>query len=194
VMRDSLPAAPVGLPDMRAEVASRAFRVTRARAATAAFGGDPALETLRRALAEDVEHSARALAEHLAMHHGRRRVDRIVAALGEPGPHQRALAIELLEVLAGRETGERIVALLDPHSDRGDLTAVPEQSAAEWVTDLAADPEAHWDDSWLRACAIHAAPAVLGESAIDLVRPWVEDTDPVVAETARWAVAAGGHH
>ena len=29
VMRDSLPAAPVGLPDMRAEVASRAFRVTR---------------------------------------------------------------------------------------------------------------------------------------------------------------------
>jgi hypothetical protein len=200
VMRDSLPAAPVGLPDMRAEVASHAFRVTRARAATAAFGGDPALETLHRGLAEDVQHSARALAEHLAMHHGRRRVDRIVAALGEPGPHQRALAIELLEVLAGRETGERIVALLDPHPDRGDPTAgldgypAPEWSAAEWVTDLAADPEGHWDDSWLRACAIHAAPAVLGALALDLVRPWVEDTDPVVAETARWAVATGGHH
>ena len=134
------------------------------------------------------------LADHLAMHHGRRRVDRIVAALGEPGPHQRALAIELLEVLAGRETGERMVALLDPHPGRGDLTAAldedaaPDWSAAEWVIDLAVDPEARWGDSWLRACAIQAAPAVLGASAADLVRPWVDDTDPVVAETARWAV------
>ena len=104
-------------------MAAHAIRVTRARAATAALGEDPALETLRRALVEDVEHSASMLAEHLAMHYGRRRVDRIVAALGEPGPQQRALAIELLEVLAGRETGERIVALLDPHTPGDDLTA-----------------------------------------------------------------------
>jgi hypothetical protein len=193
VMRDSLPAAPVGLPDVRAGVADHALRVARARAATAALGDDPALETLRRALLEDVERSARTLAEHLAMHHGRRRVDRIVAALGAPEPHQRALAIELLEVLAGRHTGERIVALLDPHPGRDELTAAldgyaaPKWSAAEWVTDLAADPGAHWGDSWLRACAIQAAPVVLGPSAAaDLVRPWVRDTDPVVAETARW--------
>jgi hypothetical protein len=160
-----------------------------------ALGEDPALETLRRALVEDVEHSARALAEHLAMHHGRRRVERIVTALGQPEPHERAMAIELLEVLAGRDTGERLVMLLDPHPGRADLTAAldgytaPEWSAAEWVTDLAVDPEAHWGDSWLRACAIYAAPSVLGASAADLVRPWVDDTDPVVAETARWVTA-----
>ena len=194
VMRDSLPAAPGGLPDLRAEVAAHASRVTRARAATAALGEDPALETLRRALVEDVEHSASMLAAHLAMHYGRRRVDRVVAAFGEPEPQQRALAIELLEVLAGRETGERIAALLDPHTPGGELTkalggpAAPEWSAAEWVTDLAADPEDHWGDSWLRACAIQAAPVVLGEAAADLVQPWVDDGDPVVAETARWAV------
>jgi hypothetical protein len=87
------------------------------------------------------------------------------------------------------------VALLDPGRD--DLTATlnrdvaPEWSAAEWVTDLALDPEGLWDDSWLRACAIHTAPSVLGASAAELVRRWVDDPDPVVAETARWATAAG---
>ena len=186
VMRDSLPAAPAGLPDIPAVVADREVRVARARAATAALGEDPALRMLHRALTEDAEHSSRTVAEHLAMHHGRRRVDRIVTALREPGAHERALAIELLEVLAGRETGERVAALLDP--DPNVLAAAPERSAAEWVTDLVADPEGRWGDPWLRACAIHAAPAVFGPSADELVRPWVDDSDPVVAETARWAI------
>ena len=118
VMRDSLPSAPSGLPDVRSEVASRVRRSARTRAATAALADEPDLETLRRALVEDLEHSADTLAEHLAMHYGRRRVDRIVAALAEPGPQQRALAIELLEVLTGRETGERIAGLLDPGRER----------------------------------------------------------------------------
>jgi hypothetical protein len=196
VLRDSLPAAPAGLPEVRAELAVNAVRVARARAATTALGDDPAVATLRRALVEDVERSARTLADHLAMHYGRRRVDRIVAALGEPGAHQRALATELLEVLAGRETGERIVALLDPHPD-GDHRllaalqgyAVSDRSAAEWVTDLAADPEGYWADSWLKACAILAVPTVLGASGAEVVGPAVSDPDPVVAETARWALA-----
>ena len=196
VMRDSLPAAPAGLPEVRAEVRAHALRVARARAAATALGGDPDVAALRRALAEDVERSARILADHLAMHYGRRRVDRIVAALGEPGAHQRALATELMEVLAGRETGERIVALLDPHPD-GDSAlragpdgyAASDRSAAEWVTDLAADPEGYWADPWLRACAIHAVPTVLGAPGVAVVRASVADPEPVVAETARWALA-----
>ena len=195
VMRDALPAAPNGLPDIRAGVADHALRVARARAATAALGDDPGTEPLRRALVEDVDHSVRTLAEHLAMHHGRRRVERVIAALGAPEPQQQALAVELLEVLAGREIGARIVALLDQSPGRAnpmakfDGSAAPLWSAAEWVTDLAADPAAHWGDPWLRACAIHASPSVLGAAAAGLVRPWVDDADPVIAETARWAVA-----
>jgi hypothetical protein len=30
---------------------------------------------------------------------------------------------------------------------------------------------------------------VLGVAAVDLVRPWLDDGDPVVAETARWVVS-----
>ena len=189
IMRDSLRAAPAALPDLRTVVGEQAVRVGRARAATIALGNDPGLAVLRRALDEDVAHSARTVADHLAMHHGRRRVDRIVSALDEPAQQQRAMAIELLEVLTGRETGERIVELLDPGSGGPDAYRPPTWSAAEWVTDLATDPEKRWDDSWLRACAIHAAPVVLGSSTATLARPWVDDGDPVVAETARWAVA-----
>jgi HEAT repeat protein len=196
VMRDSLPAAPTGLPEVRAEVAASAARVALARAAATTLGGDPAVATLRRALAEDVERSGRTLADHLAMHYGRRRVDRIVAALGEPGAHQRALATELLEVLAGRHTGERIVTLLDPHPDGNpglvaglEGYAATDRSAAEWVTELAADPDGYWADPWLKACAIHVVPTVLGASGPEVVGPSVDDPDPVVAETARWALA-----
>jgi hypothetical protein len=116
-----------------------------------------------------------------------------MAALREPGAPQRALAIELLEVLAGRETGARIAALLDPHTNRDELAvaldgyAAPAWSAAEWVTDLVADRDARWGDPWLRACALYAAPSVLGASAAELVRRFVDDPHPVVAETARWA-------
>ena len=195
-MRDSLPEAPGGLPDLRAEVAEHTSRAARAVSAAATISGDPTLATLHRALVEDVEHSAQTLADHLAMHHGHRRVDRIVASLGQTDTDQRALAIELLEVLVGRELGERIAALLAPWAGSGDVATLveghdaPHHSAAAWVGDLAADPEAHWRDPWLRACAVQAAPTVLAPAvAMDLVRPWVDDDDAVVAETAQWAVA-----
>jgi HEAT repeat protein len=195
-MRDSLPEAPGGLPDLRAEVDAHTTRAARAASAAAMFSDDPTLATLHRALVEDVEHSAQTLADHLAMHHGHRRVDRIVASLGQTGTDQRALAIELLEVLVGRELGERIAGLLAPWAGSGDVATIveghdgPELSAAAWVGDLAADPQAHWRDPWLRACAVQAAPTVLApREAMDLVRPWVDDDDAVVAETAQWAVS-----
>jgi hypothetical protein len=63
------------------------------------------------------------------------------------------------------------------------------------VTELVTDPDDWWSDPWLRTCALHAAPAVLGPGASALVRPWADDPDPVVAETARAALVgsrAGG--
>ena len=186
VMRDSLPTAPAGLPEVRAELEQHAYRVTRAQSARVALGDatrDGAVETLRRALAEDIEHSARSLAEHLAMHHGRRRVDRIVSDLASPLQQQHAMAVELLEVLAGRQASERLVALLVPDPDG---PGTRDRPAPDWVVDLATDPEHHWRDPWLRACALYAAPSVLGAAAGGLAEPLVDDPDPVVAETAKW--------
>ena len=68
----------------------------------------------------------------------------------------------------------------------------PRGRAADWVEELAADPDGRWSDPWLRTCALHAAPTVLGATAADVVRPWCDDADPVVAQTARAALARSG--
>ena len=194
VMRDGLTAAPAGLPLPSSLIDEHGDRARRAGAATASLGDEPTCAPLRRALLEDRTHSARALSDHLALHHGRRRVESILAALHAPdGDDDRALAVELLEVLNGREAAERLAVLLDPqapHTDRGRPPPQPERTAAEWLRELMADPDDVWGDPWLRACAIYAAPAVLGPAAAAAVGPWVDDDDAAVAETARWAMAA----
>ncbi|MEP6628877.1 MAG: hypothetical protein ABJA89_00335 [Lapillicoccus sp.] len=194
VMRDGLAAAPAGLPPPSSLIDEHGQRVGRVWAATASLGDEPTCAPLRRALQEDLAHSARALSDHLALHHGRRRVETILAALDAPeGDDDRALAVELLEVLNGREAAERLAVLLDPQTPRTEAARQPPQpvrTAAEWLRELVADPDDVWGDPWLRACAIYAAPVVLGPAAADLVRPWVDDGDAAVAETARWAVAA----
>lgn len=198
-MRDSLPDTPAGLPDLRTEVELRADRAARARDALVALESQPAAATLRRALVEDTEHSSQVLADHLAMRQGHRGAGRIVAALGRSGTDERALAVELLEVLVGRELGERMAGLLAPWASAEDLATAlagrgePGLSADAWVRDLVEDPQTQWDDPWLRSCALHAAPAVVGSpAAIRLAEPWLDDLDDVVAETARSVVAHRG--
>jgi len=194
-MRDSLPEAPPGLPDLHDAMAARATRGARTRAAAVALEDDPALSTLHRGLVEDLEQTAQGLADDLAMHHGHRHVEQIVAALSDHGTDRHALAVEALEVLVGRETGERMAALLvpraTPHHLADDLDGYPDpdRSAAAWVTELLEDPVGEWRDPWLRACSLQAAPAVLGAAALGIAEPWVDDPDPIVAETARWAVS-----
>ena len=197
VMRDGLTAAPTGLPQLVTVLDEHDVRVTRARAATATLGDEPTCAPLRRALAEDMEHSARALSDLLALHHGRRRVERLLSALQSAGSDEQAMAVELLEVLNGREVAERLAVLLAPHPGRASralLTGGPTptrpggRTAADWVRELVTDDDEFWGDPWLRACAIHAAPAVLGSATADLVRPWAADEDETVAETARWAL------
>jgi hypothetical protein len=198
-MRDSLPDTPAGLPDLRAEVELRADRAARARDALGVLEGHPGSVSLRRALVEDTEHSAQILADHLAMRQGQRGAERIVAALGGAGADQRAMAVELLEVLVGRELGERMAGLLAPWVSADDLATAlagrgePGRSADAWLRDLVEDPEARWDDPWLRACALHAAPAVVGSpAALRLAEPRLGDRDEVVAETAGSVVAQLG--
>jgi hypothetical protein len=197
-IRNQLPAAPSGLQPavLRAELEILAARVAHALCATDCFDhldGAPGLAPLRRALGEDVTWSAQRVADFLAIFHGRRHIEQVVTALCGSTAGDHALAVELLELLEGRETAGLLVALLDPSLDRAARREAlarlptPQWSAREWLLDLIADGEARWQDPWLRACALYAAPDVLGNDAPGVARPWVDDGDVVVAETARWA-------
>ena len=101
-------------------------------------------------------------------------------------------------MLEGRHAGARLAAVLDPDLESRERLAtlgrrtLPDRTAADWVTELVTDPDDGWSDAWLRTCALHAAPDRARAAAADVVRPWVDDPDPVVAETAHAALVRSG--
>lgn len=150
---------------------------------------------LRSALRDEVAGSALQATALLAVAHGREEVVRAVSALASPVDQERGLALEMLEVTLGHRTAPMALALVDPVLDddarrRGLAVHGPttNRSASEHLQDLVTDSAGSWGQPWLRACALYAAPGVLGPAAADLARAWADDPDQAVAETAQWVM------
>jgi hypothetical protein len=165
-------------------------RAARARAALGHLDASPSLDPLRRALLDDLAALADETTALLSLATGQRGLARAVRALSSEDSTERALAHETLEVTVGRTQATWVLALVSPvgvpethHSD--DIEPV-----ADWLADLVQDPDDVWQEPWLRVCALYAAPSVAGVGASDLARPWVDDPDPAVAETARWVLTS----
>lgn len=183
------------VPDVHLALVGEAERVAVLLEVLGSLDGEAGTAPLRSALRDELEGSARQARDLLALAHGREEVVRAVAALASPVEQERGLALEMLEVTLGHRTAPMALALVDPAlSDdvrrRGVALHRPmtAHSAAEHLRDLVADPDGAWSQPWLRVCALYAAPGVLGLDAFDLARPWVDDPDPVVAETAMWVM------
>jgi hypothetical protein len=147
---------------------------------------------LRRALLDDLAAVAEETTALLSLATGQRGLARAVRALGSADSAERALAHETLEVTVGRTRATWVVALVS-QSDAPDADHSEDvEPVADWLADLVQDPDDVWQEPWLRVCALYAAPTVLGAAASELARPWVDDPDPAVAETARWVLDAPG--
>jgi len=123
---------------------------------------------------------------------GNQWLSRAVAQLATSADGDRALAVETLELELGRRTAARLLDLVDPDVDddgrRARLGAAApsgDRAAAPWLTELLDDPDAYWQDDWLRACALYAASELAPESAAAAALTWQDAADPVLAETAR---------
>jgi hypothetical protein len=121
-----------------------------------------------------------------------------MAGLASAAEHDRNTALEMLEVTIGRPLARALLAITSPAlGDVARLELLAEVSTTEgeppggWVRALALDEEDYWRDPWLRACAIHAAATTTPADAMGLAQRFVDDVDPVVAETATWVVAGG---
>jgi hypothetical protein len=167
-------------------------RAARARDALSHLDASPSLDPLRRALLDDLAAVAEETTALLSLATGQRGLARAVRALGSADSAERALAHETLEVTVGRTRATWVVALVS-QSDAPDADHSEDvEPVADWLADLVQDPDDVWQEPWLRVCALYAAPTVLGAAASELARPWVDDPDPAVAETARWVLDAPG--
>jgi len=145
------------LEELFHDAAAHAARTLAARTTLAASD-----ESLLRALEDETDLARRLVVAVLALRHGeqaRHAVEVVDNAEGQ----RRALGVEALDVLISRE--EATIALplvrrdLAPEEQAAALESLrpPVRSRAEWVDDLATDPESVWRSAWLALCARHAA-------------------------------------
>ena len=174
---------------------SEAERAARALAVMAELPDDvDGLTPLRRALRDELADTAAQSAALVGLAVGARAAARAVHALRGHDPAQRALALEMIETSLDRRSARLALALFDPALDDGDrrdrLSAyAPEPAdAPSWLSDLVHDNGRRWQQPWSRICALYAAPAALGPHCATFVGPWVHDADPLVVETADWAL------
>jgi hypothetical protein len=184
--------------DLDRALALQATRAGRVRTLLAGLrnglaGHDARLQPLVRALGDELAVVAAETAAVLDLASGQRGMARLVASLDSAESGRRALALEAVEVTAGHGRAKLAQALVDPAHSIGDASALPgypdSAGPVEWLHDLTDDPDRVWQESWLRVCALYAAPVLLGSEAHRLGAAWVDDPDPAVAETARWAMS-----
>ena len=173
-------------------LALESSRAARAAAAGQAVAGTGRAEHLRRALDDEIRACARHARCLVGATFGTQWLTRAVAQLASSADGDRALAVETLELELGRRTAARLLDLVDPDVDddgrRALLAAAApsgDHAAAPWLTELLDDPDAYWQDDWLRACALYAASELAPEGAAAAALTWQDAADPVVAETAR---------
>jgi hypothetical protein len=172
--------------DVEAAMQGLRIRAARARSALAQLDESPPLDPLRRALLDEREGLAAETTVLLELATGQRGLTRAVHSLDSADPGERALAHETLEVTAGHSQAAWLMALLHPG---GEPETDATEPTADWLADLVDDPDRVWQEPWLRVCALYAAPTVLGDRALDLAQPYLDDPHPAVAETARWVLA-----
>ncbi len=140
---------------MRAD-GEHAVRIIAVGRALALDPGEP----LRRALDDEFELLQSRALSILIIRHGdvARRAVRAFAGRGDDGK-RRALAIETLEVTAGRDDVVALTLVRPDLDDDGRLRALGGSdrvlSVADVTADLIDDPNRVWRSEWIAACAAH---------------------------------------
>ena len=184
-------------PELREALASQAARAHRSLQIIALLDGTARTEPLYGALRDEVAIAGRRTEVLLGLAHEPRVIRAGLTGLASEAERDRNTAVEMLEVTLGRPLARMLLALMSPALDDGtrlqllgEYAPVEQVPPGDWLRVLVLDEADYWDDPWLRACALHASPTVLPTEALDLALRFIDDADPVVAETARWVVAS----
>jgi hypothetical protein len=186
-------------PEVAEALAGQAVRAHHSLQLVALLDGVAGTEPLADALRDEVAIAARRAEVLLGLTHEPRVIGAGMAGLASDSERARNTALEMLEVTVGRPLARMLQALTSPELNDatrrrllGEYGAAQPAVTDDWLAELVLDEAAYWREPWLRACALHAAPAVVPGAAPDLAARFTADGDPVVAETARWVLARTG--
>jgi len=154
----------------------------------------PAIAPLRRALHHEVDECRNRIFLLLSLLHPRRVIERARMNLRSGTAAGRSNAIEVLDNIVSREIRLTLLPLLDDVSDSDRLRQLaprfPQQSAeaSERIRELIVQPAGRLL-AWTRACAIFSAGHDPDEGWQAVFQSAALDTDPIVSETAVWALS-----
>ncbi len=121
-----------------------------------------------------------------------RRAEKRIALADE---RSRALALEMLEVTLKAADKQAVLPLLTPGLSPADRLkalpgsqAIPPRSPDQRLSELMADSLDCWTRLWIQTCAVYEAGRLGQVACRAAVEPLQDHPDPVLRETARWAL------
>lgn len=161
------------------------------------IGEDAGLAPLQRALADAFRLGQQRVMLLLRLAYDAQAMTRVAERLAQARGAEQALALELLDVSLLPEHRALVLPIINPQQTPPQrleqlrrVAEVPPAGQIDRLRELATDPEGYWRQAWLRACAAYAIGKLgVGELAGELAQ-LQHDPDPVVRETAGWALAS----
>jgi HEAT repeat protein len=180
--------------EVREQIQAEAALEAEMLALQVGAGHDDAVVLLRDALEEAVAHGQARIFSLLSFLYDPHAVvqarDNLALASGE----KRAYALEVLDVLLPANLKKTVLPLLadsDPGQKLDRLTATypqPLKNRGQCLGEIIEAPQGRFS-AWMRACALYAAGRLPEPSLRDGVAAARTAPDPVVRETATWALA-----
>lgn len=161
------------------------------------IGAGAGLAPLQRALADALHLGQQRVMLLLRLAYDAQAMARVAERLAQARGAEQALALELLDVSLLPEHRALVLPVVNPQQTPQQrleqlrrVADVPPAGQIDRLRELATDPDDYWRQAWLRACAAYAIGKLgAGELAGELAQ-LQHDPDPVVRETAGWALAS----
>jgi hypothetical protein len=144
---------------------------------------------LQRALRERLDQNLEIIFRLLGLSYPQKDIYFAYSALKDPRSDRRISAIEFLDNLLRQDLKSIILPLIEESSverlidNASRIFGIHTQSRKEALTMILEQR-----DVWLRACALHEIGATRMPQLIDLCREMAAEDDPLIRETAEWAM------
>jgi HEAT repeat protein/ATP/ADP translocase len=182
-------------PQLQTALRQEAYDALALVAVREEMGDDDGLLPLKRALEDAFYLGQQRVLLLLRLTYDNRAMTRVADLLSQARGSEQALALELLDVSLSPEHRALVLPIINPQQTTQQrleqlrrMADIQPANQIDRLRELALDPENYWRQAWLRACAAYAIGSLGYDTLAGALKQLLEDSDPVVRETAVWAL------